>query len=201
MKKIAATFLAVLAAVTFSAGTAFAWTYTLTGSGTCQPDGSYKITWNINNPENEILTVQSSSNTTVVPVGSTVPVNSNKDFVQTADGKLPGSFTLTTGVNWPSDTSIHSQTATVTLAAACTQPTPPPAAPVTPPQTGGKGGDETVATVAKAKVTKPQVVVPVGAVNAGYGGATQQSPAAIAGLLTSLVALGFGLRMFVKQRQ
>src|SRR5690349_21163448 len=65
------------------------------------------------------------------------------------------------------------------------------------PVVGGRGADEEVTTPTAA----PQVTVTPAAVNAGEGGATQSATGAIAGLLASVAALGFGVRAIVRQRQ
>jgi hypothetical protein len=194
-KRLTAMLVSISAIVGLGAAPALAWDYSLSGSGQCQPDGSYKITWTVDNStENEALSVSSSSNTAVVPVGTSVAAHQTAAYTETESGTTPGTFNLTLDVNWPSDSGSHIKTANVTLSTACTQPTPPPKQ--HHPTTGGRGGGGSVTTTS----TPPQVVVPVAAaVNAGAGGATQTiNPLAISGLLGSVAAVagGVGLRRF-----
>lgn len=184
---------------TLSAG---AWHYGLTGSGACEQDGSYKVTWVVDNTsESQALKIKSSSNSSVVSVGTQIPAYKTATFTQTADGTKPGSFTLSLKGNWPSDRNKQLRTATVRLADACTQPTPPQTPPTTPtPPVGGRGGGQ----VLGAQTVKPtaQVVAPVGAVNAGDGSAnTSLNAFALFGFIGSLAAAGFGVRRLVKQNR
>jgi hypothetical protein len=196
-------------------GSAAAWTYSLSGSGECQPDGSFKITWTVDNStEDEELNITSSSNTSVVPVGTKVPANDSSDFIQNAPGTSPAVFTLTLKGHWTTDTNDQERTATVALEGPCAQPTPPPmppsppptppTPPPTPPQqvtppptpppqsTGGRGAG----VVLSATTTAPQVQqTPVGAINGGLAKHSVNN-GALAGLIASTIvaALGLGLQ-------
>lgn len=199
---------------------AFAWTFGVTGSGKCQQDGSFLISWKVSNPENEPLIVTSSSNPSLIPVNSQtvksqIPVNgkgSGTVYTQSVDGTKPGNFSLALSGHWKSDKKDRSSSYTVKLYRACDQPVVPPVEPpveppVTPPvtpPTGGMGGgtttpDPVTPTVAADPAT-PQVVAPVGAVSAGNGGAPKTlSLGSIAGLIVSLAVIAFGVRGFKKQ--
>jgi len=178
-------------------GVASAWTYKLTGQGVCQPDGSFKVTWKVNNStENEPLTVTYSSNNLIIPVGSTVPAHQSKDFIRVGNGKVAATFSLTLKANWPSDQANHTQHAEVKLTKACPQPVQTPVQPpVTPPTDGGRGAGTPVATT--PTVTTPQVVVPQGSVNAGVGINSQTG--AYVGLGASGLVLAEGIRRLTKQ--
>jgi hypothetical protein len=76
---------------------------------------------------------------------------------------------------------------TVTIGASCA----PAAATTTTPVTGGKGGGNPTTTTATPVVT-PQVVAPVGAVEAGDGGGSHASSLSIAGLVASAGTVGLG---------
>lgn len=107
-------------------GRASAWTYGLTGTGECQADGSFKITWAIDNTaENETLRIKKTSNETVVPKGTKVSAHLTGYFSQTVDGTSPTSTTLTLKGNFKSDTTRRERIATVTNDVACEQPKPP----------------------------------------------------------------------------
>lgn len=197
--KLAAALATGASAAVLMAAPAFAWDYGLSGSGQCQTDGSYKITWTVDNStENEALTVNSSSNTTVVPVGTQVPANQSSNFSETESGTTPATYNLTLDVNWPSDHASHVKSANVTLSQACTQPTPPsnpPSNPPSSPPTGGRGGGEVTTT---AQVTTP----PTASVSAGDGSASKTTnKAAMAGLVgsLSLSVLGIGRRLITKR--
>lgn len=126
---------AFIVAVFLTVGRASAWTFSLAGSGECQPDGSYKITWVVDNStESDALDI-TASNRAVVPVGTSVPANSTEDFDESADGTQAGSFTLTLKGNWDGDKTERERTATVTLDEPCDQPAPVEPTPVAPPVT------------------------------------------------------------------
>lgn len=199
-KQLIAAAVSVATVVSLASGTVSAWTYGLTGQGVCEPDGSFKITWKIDNStENETLTVRQSSNAAIVPVGSTVGAGDQKNFHQTVDGTAPGTYTLTLKANWPSDMDEQTQSATVRLADPCDQPTPPQQ----PPATGGQGGGAPVTPVSTPSVTpaaQPQVVAPAGAVNAGSNGVDRVNTGALAGLLVSISVLAIcARRLLTKQ--
>jgi hypothetical protein len=119
-KKISMFLISAFALMAFPAGTAFAWTFGLTGNGVCEPNGSYKITWTVDNTtESETLRITASSNTGVVPVGTEVAADSKEDFAQIVSGTTPGTFNLTLQGDWPSDSTDRTRTATVTLTQPC----------------------------------------------------------------------------------
>lgn len=168
-------------------GTASAWYYTMSGSGVCQPDGSYKITWTVNNTsEPTQLEVRKSSNVDVVKVGETIPARQSENFYQTVDGTKPGAFKLELTADWKEDRSNMKRSATVTLNEACQQPEEPetPQTPETPTNGGGQ-------------VLGQVTVVPQGAVNAGEGQGTNYLMAAT-GLVLSIGAIVYGLVRLVK---
>ena len=139
-------------AVALFSGEALAWTYGLTGSGECQENGKYKITWVLDNTaEKEALKITASSRD-VVPVGTSVTAESKANFTEEVSGDV-GATTLTVKGNFNSDETERERTATVTNTEACKQPTPPV---VTPPTT-------TPPTVEQPKVTTPvaETVAPV----------------------------------------
>lgn len=184
MKKVTAlSILLGLAILGLSTGTASAWYYRITGSGACQPDGSYKITWKVDNTsEPTTLEIHSSSNTAVVPVGTRVPARKFSNFTQNADGTKPGTFTLTLRGDWHEDRNNQRQSATVRLSEACEQPVAP--------EEPGRGGE-----VLSEQVT----VTPVGAVNAGEGKVTA-NVAAVAGVVASATMLVYGIVRSLKAR-
>lgn len=112
-------------------------TFSLTGVGTCQDDGSFAIVWTVDNSgQKKDLTITDSSNPSVVPDSTVVTGGSSSDFNQTADGTAAGDTTLTLTGNWGNAKHEDTETGTVTLETACTQPTTPPVTPpVTPPTT------------------------------------------------------------------
>lgn len=179
MKKALSVIIFGVLIFTFQNGTASAWTYGLTGSGQCQPDGSYKITWTVDNrTEREALNIKHSSNPGVVPTGDgAVAAFQKKDFYQTADGTKPGSFSLSLKANWKSDSTKRERTATVNLQEACKQPVTE-----TTPPVGGQGG---------GVVQSTQVVAPVGAVNAGEA---SFNASYLLGLAGSIAIAAYGLR-------
>lgn len=193
----------IMAAVPVSQ--AFAWHYQLTGEGTCQENGSFKITWTVDNSsENQPLDIVWSSNTAVIPAGTVVSANSSQDFYQTVSGTTASNYSLTIKGNWAGDQTKQEHYATVTMEAACEQPQPPVTPPVTPPS-GGRGGGmptPTPITTPAAPVAQPtaQVVAPKGAVNAGQDSKTTSFNAASAlGLAGSLPILGLGVRRLAKR--
>lgn len=142
-------------------GVAYAWTFNFKGRGVCQADGTFKITWSVDNrTEPEPLTITDSNIPAAIPVGSVVAAKGHKGFVQIVDGTTPKTITGTIKGNWPSDQSKLQRTSKVKLASPCPQPPvqPPVTPPVTPPTDGGRGAGTPVEPVA-APVT-PQVVVP-----------------------------------------
>jgi hypothetical protein len=188
VKKTVATIAASMAMVGLSTATAFAWTYGVSGKGVCQPNGSYVITWSVdNNTESQPLHITASSNAAVVPAGTNVAAKSVKNYTQTVDGTKATNYSLSLSGNWDGDKTVRDRTASVNLDKACTQPT------------GGKGGGDTTTpstpvTPAAATVTAAPAVVPAGPVNAGEGGADKTvSLAALAGLVSSLAVLALGI--------
>jgi len=186
MKRVLLALAAILAVVGINVSTVFAWTYSLQGKGECQTDGSFKITWTVTNPEAEALQITSSSNPTVVPVGTQIqpgsPPPSSENFIQTADGTKPGSFNLSLTGHFKSDETNRTMAAKVDLTDPCTQPTPP--------TTGGQGAS----TPAVLGTTTTAVSAPVGAVSAGGGGAVAQLKLAnLIGIGASLVVVVVGL--------
>lgn len=202
-------------------GAAFAWTYSLTGSGSCQPDGSYKITWTVDNTaENEALHITASSDTAVVPVGTDIAAHQTQAFYQTAAGTAAANFSLSLSGNFPSDHTIRNRDASVSLSAPCAQPQKDcdndyDNSPASECSTGGKGGGPTGGTttsttpsagsgqVLAATTTAPSqvAVVPTGSVNGGEGGAGKTSnPAALAGLAASLAGAGSGAAILWRRR-
>ena len=181
MKKIVSTVTTGLAMAVMFTGTAFAWEYGLIGKGVCQPDGSYLITWTVDNTkESEALKIHSSSNTSVVPLGE-VPANSKKDYPQTVDGTKAGTYTLKLTGNYKSDETMREESATVKLDSPCEQP-------------GGRGSDTPVTPAVVSSTSVAPAVVPVGAVEAGDGGASSSSNmAALTALAASVVAMALGV--------
>jgi hypothetical protein len=188
---------------------AFAWSFTVKGNGQCQEDGSYKITWNINNKTESddlvITKVVASSTAAVTPTPTLVKAYKDQNFTQVVDGTKAANFSLNITGHWKHDTAAHTYGDTVHLYQPCTQPvvppvTPPVVPPVTPPAGGMGGGTTETTPVVTTPVETPQVVVPTGAVNAGKGGAPKVlSLASVAGLTGSVAALGFGVRGLKKQ--
>lgn len=136
MKKLTLVLASVLflVGVVVLGGRASAWGYSMSGKGECQPDGSFKITWTVENPESEDLNITASSNAAVVAVGEQIPANDSEDFTQSADG-TPATFSLELEGNFPSDQTKRTRSATVTLVNPCDQPPPPVVPPVVPPVT------------------------------------------------------------------
>jgi hypothetical protein len=111
--------------LSLGAGTALAWTYSLSGTGTCQENGSFKITWTVNNGgENKDFHV-TASNRAVVPVGTSVAKFSNQSFSEFVPGTTLATYTLQLSGNWPGpggDSTIQTKSTSVTLSHACQQP-------------------------------------------------------------------------------
>lgn len=186
-KSLTVSVLTGLAMLTLSSGVASAWYYKISGNGICQPDGSYKITWKVDNTsEPTALEIKSSNNPAVVPVGTNVPAGSFTQFTQIADGTKPGNFTLTLRGDWQGDRSNQLQSATVSLKQACEQPTTPTP---TPQPQGGQGG---------AVLGQQVTVTPAGAVNAGEGKSAPVT--ALAGVVVSSFVLAYGIVSSLKAR-
>jgi hypothetical protein len=111
--------LAIVAALSFAPG-AFAWTYSASGSVTCDTStGQHVITWSIDNrTEPETLTIR-ASNRGAVPVGSTVAAGAVRQYTERLAGSTTGTIMLTVKGNWPSDSYQRTRTASVTLSSAC----------------------------------------------------------------------------------
>lgn len=177
-------------ALAITTSTAFAWTYSLSGKGACQSDGSYQITWTVDNSvENEAFHIKSSSNTSAVPLGD-VPAHQAKNYKQTVDGSKTGSYSLSLTGNFNSDQTLRTRSATVNLDKPCDQP-------------GGKGGGTTTTTTpttpAVTETAAAPAVVPVGAVNAGDGGASSNlNLAAAIAMVASIAAIAIGVVRRVK---
>jgi hypothetical protein len=209
MNKLSLGVLSGVFAAVVMATPAFAWSFNVYGTGQCQQDGSYEITWTIDNHgESEplhITSTQASSPAKFTPsLPGAIGAKQTKSYVQVVDGTKAGVFTLKVTGHWNSDRRDRTNTATVNLYQACNQPQQPPVMPPVTPPVGGMGGGTPVETPATPAVTStvstPQVVTPVGAVNAGNGGAPKTlSLASIAGLIGSVSALGFGIRGLKKQ--
>jgi hypothetical protein len=139
VKKILISTVAGLAMVALGAGTALAHDFAISKTAECQPDGSYKISWTIDNTteSSKDLTITASSDESVVPVNTVIPADHNQTFVQIADGTQPGSFTLKiTGVYSDEEPQMHQRTAT--LRYACKQPST-----ITVKKTTNPAGDPT----------------------------------------------------------
>lgn len=152
----------------------------LTGKGECQTDGSFKITWKINNSTDEDYKITESSDPSVVPVGTKILEKTSQTFDQTADGTAAGSFTLK--VKGKLDDDSKTLQNTVDLKEPCAQPVP------TPP-----------VTVASSTPTA-QVQTPPVKVNAGSGGARFAKLGALLGLTGSLAVLSLGVRRLAKNQ-
>jgi hypothetical protein len=111
--------LAVLGALCFAPG-ALAWTFSGSGSATCdRSTGEHVITWSIDNrTEPEALTIRESSRSSVA-VGSTVAARSVRQYTEQVAGSTTGTLTLTVKGNWPSDRTLRTRIASVTLTATC----------------------------------------------------------------------------------
>jgi len=178
---------AVLSLVTFGlmTGSVFAWSFMVNGAGSCQSDGSFNIVWTIKNDyKPTTFTVTQSSDTSVVPDGTTIAGGATATFPQTVNGTAGDTFKLTITGHWPKGEDegfvTKTETASVVLDGACTQPVTPP---VTPPATPQVLGASTT-----------QVTPPAGPVNAGTAASFGFDSAAILGATGSVGLVGFGLR-------
>jgi len=164
-------FVLSLGVVGMTTGTASAWYYYVSGSGVCQPDGSYKITWQVDNSsEPTQLEIHKSSDTDVVKVGETVPAHSVESFYQTVDGAKPDTYKLELTADWKEDRNNMVRSDAVTLDEACKQPVVP----------------QTLSISTETKVPPAQVpVVPVGAVSTGEG-MTESNSALISGIAAAV---------------
>jgi hypothetical protein len=184
MKKALSIALAGLGTLVILSGTASAWTYGLSGSGMCQPDGTFKIIWKIDNTtENQALRVTYSSNTAVVPVGTQVPKRQTANFPQIVypQSMQPGNYSLTLKANWPGDQTERTRTATVNLNENCVQP-------VTPQPPTGQGAVTTPAAVLGAQVEAPR-----GAVDAGNSSTSAGSIVSMVGLFSALAGTSYAI--------
>lgn len=139
------------------------------------------------------VTAQATNNGSVHP-GTTIIVSSSStsfnlddvegtaDKVTTATGSLTLGTTVDFTVKLGSD-EVFSGGGELDVNVEC-------------PVTGGRGADVPTTPV----VTPPQVKAPVGPVNAGLGGGTTLSIAAITGMVISLIALGYGALRFKNSR-
>lgn len=111
--------LTVVAALAFAPG-ALAWTFSASGSASCdRSTGEHVITWSIDNrTEPQALTIR-VSNRGSVPVGSTVAARAVRLYTERVSGSTTGTVTLTVKGNWPSDQTLRTRSASVTLSAAC----------------------------------------------------------------------------------
>lgn len=108
--------------VVFAAPPAMAWTSTASGEATCNTaTGEYDVSWTVNNPEDEDMTIQHSNRPAVSGV---VKKNKSKDFNETLPGDTSGTTTLSLQVNWPSDQALHNVSASVTTDGKCTAESP-----------------------------------------------------------------------------
>jgi hypothetical protein len=151
----------------------------------CQPDGSFKIIWKVDNSrENQALNVTYSSNVAVVPVGTQVPKKQSANFPQVVNGSQTGSFSLTLKANWPGDQTPRTKSATVALNEKCDQPVTPPSP---APSVGGQGG----------MVQGAQVNAPIGPVAAGEG-SDKLNWYAVLAIAGASAIVGLGARQFKK---
>jgi hypothetical protein len=111
--------LAVLGSLCFAPG-ALAWTFSASGSATCDRNaGEHVIIWSIDNrTEPETLTIRESGRASVA-VGSTVAARSVRQFAERLAGSTTGTVTLTVKGNWPSDRYLRTRSASVTLSSTC----------------------------------------------------------------------------------
>ncbi len=105
------------------APSAFAWTFSASGSVKCDTTtGQQVITWTLDNhTESQTFTVQKSDRA-AVPVGSTVAKYANGNFTEKLPGTTTGTVTLNVQGNWPSDQTLRLRTASVTIASQCNPP-------------------------------------------------------------------------------
>lgn len=109
MKKALVTIAAaVLIALTVPATPAYAWSWDLQVDTECVNYQTVATFTLDNTGENEVATVRSSSHTDLVPVGATVPKKGK--LVKTVT--ITDDYTLSLGINWPSDSKIRVESAT-----------------------------------------------------------------------------------------
>jgi len=227
-KKLAAAFASTALFIGLCTGSAFAWTYALTGSGECQDNGSFKITWTVNNSESEALHITASSNTSVVPVDTEVAAGSSQSFYQTVSGTEAGSFDLSLTGNFASDQTLRVREANVKLDTPCTQPggqgggcdTNSDSEDCTPPtkdcdndydnspasECGGMGGGTvtppttpTIGGQGGGNVTTAASVTTTPTGGVNAGGGKKSiNTSSIAGLIASIGSLGVGLGLIRK---
>lgn len=90
---------------------------TINGTVTCDPSTStYDITWTVENSEAKTETVTDSSNTDLVPVGTTFDKRETRTFVQ--HDVVEGSYTLTLSTEWSNEMTA-TNSATVTAEGDC----------------------------------------------------------------------------------
>ena len=111
--------IAVLGSLLFAPG-ALAWTFSASGSAVCdRTTGEHVITWSIDNrTEPEALTIR-ESNRPSVPVGSTAAARSVQQYGERIAGTVTGTITLIAKGNWPSDRTLRTRTASLSLSATC----------------------------------------------------------------------------------
>jgi hypothetical protein len=120
LKKLCLTVgLGVLGSLLFAPG-ALAWTFSASGSAICDSSkGEHVITWSIDNrTEPQTLTIR-ESNRGAVAVGSTIAARSVRQFTERVPGSNAGTITLSVKGNWPSDQTLRTRTASVSLSATC----------------------------------------------------------------------------------
>lgn len=103
-----------------------AWTFLLKGEAKCE-NYEWKVTWSVNNQENEALHILSSTRP-VVPVGTDVPAGTVGEFTEVVTTDV----SLTLEGNFPSDQTVRSRSADVKLVGECKKPEKPPV--VVPPE-------------------------------------------------------------------
>jgi hypothetical protein len=120
LKKLCLTVgLGVLGSLLFAPG-ALAWTFSASGSAICDSSkGEHVITWSIDNrTEPQTLTIR-ETNRGAVAVGSTIAAHSIRQFTERVTGSTGGTITLSVKGNWPSDQTLRTRTASVSLSATC----------------------------------------------------------------------------------
>jgi len=117
------------------AGTALAHNFALSNVTACQPDGSLKITWTVDNKTDSTkdLTITESSEYMVfndnskvqlaaaVPAGTKIPAGQEPTYVQTVDGTKAAKITLKITGSYSGEQPQQHQS-TATLEEACQQP-------------------------------------------------------------------------------
>jgi hypothetical protein len=134
--KILLTVAVLLSTLALSVPTAYAWSYSFSGSGKCQPDGTFLITWIVDNSKNkQELNVYGTTSDAAVPQGADIPAHKSKTYTETVAGTVASTTKVVITGDWQADPHGHNETASVTLAKACAQPTPvtPPASTPVPP--------------------------------------------------------------------